>query len=186
MLLIQLKRWYVSGSVGDRQIRALAAEVQGILAAYPHVVCDLYYWGCTMPRAIPPERPRRDTTANWRRRHWLSAILRGCRAQPQPAPERRMRLPDRWLWRFPRPAADLVRAMGGYAGWAQFRGISVWRNNAAADGSGVRLVPAGCIGRKAANTSGEHVIHLPFSGQCSRLRDRAGHHWSGCSPCLSS
>lgn len=32
-----------SGSVDDRQIRALAAEVQGILAAYPHVVCDLYY-----------------------------------------------------------------------------------------------------------------------------------------------
>jgi len=32
-----------SGSVDDRQIRALAAEVQGILAAYPHVICDLYY-----------------------------------------------------------------------------------------------------------------------------------------------
>jgi predicted metal-dependent peptidase len=32
-----------SGSVVDRQIRALVGEVQGILSAYPHVVCDLYY-----------------------------------------------------------------------------------------------------------------------------------------------
>lgn len=32
-----------SGSVDDRQIRALVGEVQGILAAYPHVVCHLYY-----------------------------------------------------------------------------------------------------------------------------------------------
>ncbi len=32
-----------SGSVDDRQIRALVAEVQGILSAYPHVICDLYY-----------------------------------------------------------------------------------------------------------------------------------------------
>jgi predicted metal-dependent peptidase len=32
-----------SGSVDHQQIRALAAEVQGILSAYPHVICDLYY-----------------------------------------------------------------------------------------------------------------------------------------------
>jgi predicted metal-dependent peptidase len=32
-----------SGSVDDRQIRALVGEVQGILSAYPHVICDLYY-----------------------------------------------------------------------------------------------------------------------------------------------
>jgi predicted metal-dependent peptidase len=32
-----------SGSVDDRQIRALVGEVQGILRAYPSVICDLYY-----------------------------------------------------------------------------------------------------------------------------------------------
>lgn len=32
-----------SGSVDDQQIRALVGEVQGILSAYPHVICDLYY-----------------------------------------------------------------------------------------------------------------------------------------------
>lgn len=32
-----------SGSVDERQIRALVAEVQGILRAYPHVVCELFY-----------------------------------------------------------------------------------------------------------------------------------------------
>jgi predicted metal-dependent peptidase len=32
-----------SGSVDDHQIRALVGEVQGILRAYPHVSCDLYY-----------------------------------------------------------------------------------------------------------------------------------------------
>ncbi|MFL5805173.1 MAG: DUF2201 family putative metallopeptidase [Roseiflexaceae bacterium] len=32
-----------SGSVDDRQIRALVGEVQGILRAYPQVRCDLYY-----------------------------------------------------------------------------------------------------------------------------------------------
>lgn len=32
-----------SGSVDDRQIRALVSEVQGILRAYPHVLCELYY-----------------------------------------------------------------------------------------------------------------------------------------------
>jgi predicted metal-dependent peptidase len=32
-----------SGSVDDRQIRTLVGEVQGILRAYPHVYCDLYY-----------------------------------------------------------------------------------------------------------------------------------------------
>jgi predicted metal-dependent peptidase len=32
-----------SGSVDDRQIRTLAGEVQGILRAYPHIRCDLYY-----------------------------------------------------------------------------------------------------------------------------------------------
>jgi predicted metal-dependent peptidase len=32
-----------SGSVDERQIRALVGEVQGILRAYPHVVCELFY-----------------------------------------------------------------------------------------------------------------------------------------------
>lgn len=32
-----------SGSIDERQIRALAGEVQGILGAYPHVACELYY-----------------------------------------------------------------------------------------------------------------------------------------------
>lgn len=32
-----------SGSVDDRQVQALVGEVQGILRAYPHVQCDLYY-----------------------------------------------------------------------------------------------------------------------------------------------
>jgi predicted metal-dependent peptidase len=32
-----------SGSVDDRQVRLLVSEVQGILQAYPHVYCDLYY-----------------------------------------------------------------------------------------------------------------------------------------------
>jgi predicted metal-dependent peptidase len=32
-----------SGSVDERQIQALVGEVQGILSAYPHVVCELYY-----------------------------------------------------------------------------------------------------------------------------------------------
>ena len=32
-----------SGSVDDRQVQTLLSEVQGILRAYPHVHCDLYY-----------------------------------------------------------------------------------------------------------------------------------------------
>jgi predicted metal-dependent peptidase len=32
-----------SGSVTDAQMRAFLGEVQGILSAYPHLVCDLYY-----------------------------------------------------------------------------------------------------------------------------------------------
>lgn len=32
-----------SGSVDERQIRALVSEVQGILRAYPHVICELFY-----------------------------------------------------------------------------------------------------------------------------------------------
>jgi predicted metal-dependent peptidase len=32
-----------SGSVNDAQVRALVAEVQGILRSYPHLRCDLYY-----------------------------------------------------------------------------------------------------------------------------------------------
>ena len=32
-----------SGSVDNIQIRLLVSEVQGILAAYPHIICDLYY-----------------------------------------------------------------------------------------------------------------------------------------------
>jgi predicted metal-dependent peptidase len=32
-----------SGSVHDTQVRALVGEVQGILASYPHLKCDLYY-----------------------------------------------------------------------------------------------------------------------------------------------
>jgi predicted metal-dependent peptidase len=32
-----------SGSVNDVQVRALVGEVQGILASYPHLKCDLYY-----------------------------------------------------------------------------------------------------------------------------------------------
>jgi predicted metal-dependent peptidase len=32
-----------SGSVHDEQIRTLVSEVQGILASYPHLICELYY-----------------------------------------------------------------------------------------------------------------------------------------------
>jgi predicted metal-dependent peptidase len=32
-----------SGSVNDEQVRGLVAEVQSILASYPHLKCDLYY-----------------------------------------------------------------------------------------------------------------------------------------------
>ena len=32
-----------SGSVTDAQIRLFLGEVQGILSAYPHLICDLYY-----------------------------------------------------------------------------------------------------------------------------------------------
>src|SRR5262249_10305358 len=32
-----------SGSIGSAEIDALLGEVQGILGAYPHVRCDLYY-----------------------------------------------------------------------------------------------------------------------------------------------
>jgi predicted metal-dependent peptidase len=32
-----------SGSVHDAQVRTLVAEVQSILASYPHIKCDLYY-----------------------------------------------------------------------------------------------------------------------------------------------
>lgn len=32
-----------SGSVNEYQVRALVGEVQGILASYPHLRCDLYY-----------------------------------------------------------------------------------------------------------------------------------------------
>jgi predicted metal-dependent peptidase len=32
-----------SGSVDDRQVQTLVSEVQGILRAYPHVQCELYY-----------------------------------------------------------------------------------------------------------------------------------------------
>jgi predicted metal-dependent peptidase len=32
-----------SGSVHDEQVRALVSEVQGILASYPHLICELYY-----------------------------------------------------------------------------------------------------------------------------------------------
>lgn len=46
-LASDLVRVYVcidtSGSVDERQIRALASEVQGILGAYPHVICELFY-----------------------------------------------------------------------------------------------------------------------------------------------
>jgi predicted metal-dependent peptidase len=51
-----------SGSVDDRQIRALVGEVQGILRAYPHVSCELYYadsqaygpYPLSADSAIPP------------------------------------------------------------------------------------------------------------------------------------
>ncbi|NOK60207.1 MAG: hypothetical protein GFH27_549281n400 [Chloroflexi bacterium AL-W] len=33
----------ISGSVSERQIRGLVSEVQGILRAYPHITCNLYY-----------------------------------------------------------------------------------------------------------------------------------------------
>ncbi|HEY9740730.1 MAG TPA: VWA-like domain-containing protein, partial [Coleofasciculaceae cyanobacterium] len=32
-----------SGSVGDREMRLFLSEVQGILNAYPHLICELYY-----------------------------------------------------------------------------------------------------------------------------------------------
>ena len=32
-----------SGSVGDREMRLFLSEVQGILSAYPHLICELYY-----------------------------------------------------------------------------------------------------------------------------------------------
>lgn len=32
-----------SGSVDSQQLRLIVSEIQGILRAYPHVVCDLYY-----------------------------------------------------------------------------------------------------------------------------------------------
>jgi predicted metal-dependent peptidase len=32
-----------SGSVGNREMRLFLSEVQGILSAYPHLICELYY-----------------------------------------------------------------------------------------------------------------------------------------------
>jgi predicted metal-dependent peptidase len=32
-----------SGSIGDQQMQLFLSEVQGILKAYPHLTCDLYY-----------------------------------------------------------------------------------------------------------------------------------------------
>ena len=32
-----------SGSIGDREMKGFLSEVQGILRAYPHLVCDLFY-----------------------------------------------------------------------------------------------------------------------------------------------
>lgn len=37
-----------SGSVTDAQVRLFLGEVQGILSAYPHLICDLYYADSTL------------------------------------------------------------------------------------------------------------------------------------------